>query len=123
MPTDDDNQLGRLSVGNVGDGSLDLTDWKRLANSSPILYLGATTGSGDTYVSTPSPALAEYYTGLVVIVKTTNANTGAASLNISGLGAKALTVKGSTPADNAFDAGAHYMFVYDGTNFDQVDPA
>ena len=121
--TDDELSAGRLSVGNIGDGSLDLTDWKRLANSSPVHYLGATTGSGDTYVCTPSPAFTAYYTGMIVVIKTTNANTGAASLNISGLGAKALTVKGSTPADNAFDAGAHYMFVYDGTNFDQIDPA
>lgn len=120
---DDDNQQGRLSVGNIGDGSVDLADWQRLANSSPTLYLGATTGSGDTYVCTPTPALSAYYTGQIVCIKTTNANTGAATLNISGLGAKALTVKGSTPADNAFDAGGHYSFVYDGTNFDQINPA
>lgn len=120
---DDDNQQGRLSVGNIGDGSVDLADWQRLANSSPVLVLGATTGSGDTYVCTPSPALAAYYTNQLVLIKTTNANTGAASLNISGLGAKALKVKGADPADNAFDANGWYMFVYDGTNFEQVDPA
>lgn len=120
---DDNSQQGRLSVGNIGDGTVDFQDWVRLANSSPVMYLGATTGSGDTYVATLSPALPALYTGLLVVVKLTNANTGAASLNINGLGAKALTVKGSTPADNAFDAGGHYMFVYDGTNFDQVDPA
>lgn len=124
MPTDDELQAGRMSVANIGGGEVDYTDWKRLANSSPILYLGLTTGTGDTYVATPSPALAAYYTGLIVVLATDEANTGAATLNISGLGATALKVKGSDPADNAFDANAYYSFVYTAAGtFEQINPA
>jgi len=48
-------------------------------------------------------------------------NTGAATLNIDGLGAKPIKVLSAgalaDPADNAIDADWIYTLIYDGTNF------
>jgi hypothetical protein len=72
----------------------------------------------DTYTATYSPALTSYTDGLSVLVRFTNANTGAATLNLNSLGAKSI-VKGVSSALVAGDipAGTTLYLSYDGTNF------
>lgn len=76
------------------------------------------TASGtDTYAVTLSPAMTSYETGVPFYVKFTNPNTGAATLNVNGLGAKDLKKEASTAlAASDIIADKVYTLVYDGTN-------
>lgn len=82
----------------------------------------AVTASGtDTYTAGTTPALTAYTTNDRFYVKFTNANTGAATLNIDGLGAKALKKQGTTALSSGdIAAGQIVELVYDGTNFQIV---
>lgn len=100
--------------------ALDVTSAANATDIGGILYC-VDAGSNDTYVATPAPALASYANGVPVFVKLNTANTGAATLNLNGLGAKTIkkTAGGITTdlADNDIRAGSVHLFTYDGTNF------
>jgi len=78
----------------------------------------ADAGANDTYVVTLSPVPVAYTTGMTVRFKANTINTGAATLNVNGLGAKTI-VKGNsaTLADGDIAAGSVVQVIYDGTNF------
>jgi len=75
--------------------------------------------ANDTYVITiPNFPLSDYLTGMSVTFKANTANTGAATLNINSLGAKAITKNGTSALeDNDIAAGQIVSLVYDGTQF------
>lgn len=77
------------------------------------------TASGtDTYTITPSPAITAYAAGQSFKVKFTNANTSTATLNVNGLGAKALVNRaGAALSAGQIPAGAIFDCDYDGTSF------
>lgn len=81
---------------------------------------GADAQANDTYVITLTPAITSYITGSCYTFKANTANTGAASLNINGLGAKTLkkAAGGVTTdlSDNDIRAGQLVYVCYDGTN-------
>lgn len=85
-------------------------------------YTWATAGgSANAYTATMTPAPASYTAGLVVIMQATFANTGSATLNVNGLGAKTIIKKNSeTLLANNIRTGDVCVFVYDGTNFQLV---
>jgi|GEM_PF-6135207 len=84
----------------------------------------ADTASTDDYVITLAPAPPAYYTGMTVTFKAATANTGACTVNVNGLGAKALKRGVSTdPGDNFIKVGSIVVAVYDGTNFQMIQPA
>jgi hypothetical protein len=65
--------------------------------------------ASDTYVIT---------TGQLFHFKANTANTGACTLNVNGLGAKAIKTKhDQDPANNDIEAGQIVTVIYDGTNF------
>ena len=78
-------------------------------------------GANDTYTCSPTVALSSYTTGLRVTLYANTINTGAATVNISALGAKTIKkrVAGVTTDldDGDIRAGAYVDLVYDGTNF------
>jgi hypothetical protein len=77
-----------------------------------------TVAGTDTYTGTMSPSLAAYAAGNVFTFVVPNTNTTAATLNIDGLGAKALTRDGSTAlVAGDLVANAEVAVVYDGTRF------
>ena len=77
-----------------------------------------TAGGTDTYTATINPPIAAYAATQSFIIKFTNANTGAATINLNGLGAKALTKNGSVALQvGDIVAGQVYMVAYDGTRF------
>ncbi len=79
---------------------------------------GVDAGSDDTYVITLSPVPAALQAGQVFHFDANTANTGAATLNVNGLGAK--TIKKLHDQDLAtgdIEAGQHVTVIYDGTNF------
>lgn len=89
------------------------------ANEQSGRFTYATDASAnDTYLILPTPALTAYRQGMTFRFKTITANTGACTMNISGLGDKTIkTFDGSDTATGDILAGRIYTLVYDGTNF------
>ena len=82
-----------------------------------ILY-GVDGGSTDAYVVSLDVAPTAYTAGMMVAFMANTANTGACTLNLNSLGAKAIKVDGtSDPATGDIQAGQVVMVIYDGTNF------
>lgn len=72
----------------------------------------------NTYTASAAPDLLVYVTGKPFYVKFTNANTGASTLNVDGLGAKNIYKSISTPlVSNDIPANSIIEMVYDGTSF------
>lgn len=86
----------------------------------------ASTGSSNAYVLTPDVALSAYVTGERYSFRANFANTGAATLNISSLGAKSIKkMTASGKADLApgdIQQGQPVTVEYDGTDFVMVTP-
>lgn len=79
---------------------------------------GTSGGSADTQTLTPSPALGAYGNGVRYVFIAGFTNTGACTINISGLGAKSLkTTGGAALAAGNITSGNMYTITYDGTNF------
>jgi len=107
--------LGQNNASRVTIGSL-------ITNQVAVNY-AADAQASDTYVITLAPALLAYSVGLEINFKANTANTGAATLNVNGLGAKTI-VKGvsTTLANNDILAGMFCKVIYDGTNFVLFNP-
>lgn len=81
-----------------------------------------TAGSSNAYTLTAASAISAYAAGQEFLIRINHENTGAATLNIDGLGAKALQkydASGSVVAMASGDllVGAMYRVHYDGTRF------
>lgn len=86
------------------------TDW----------YAASVTGT-DAYAITITPAITAYATGMRFRFKADVANTGAATLAVSGLAAKTIKkLHDQTLADNDIEAGSIVEVVYDGTDMQMV---
>lgn len=87
------------------------------------LYYAEDGGSTDAYAVALDPAIVAYVTGLMVVFKANTANTGAATLNVNGKGAK--TIKKNKDQDLAsgdIQSGHVIVVIYDGTNFQLQSP-
>lgn len=83
----------------------------------------ADAGVDDTYVITLSPAPTSYTLGMVVYFKANTVNTGAATINVNGLGAVSIVKGVNTPlGDGDISAGMFCTLIYDGTNFVLTKP-
>lgn len=79
-------------------------------------------GTTNNYVITPSPALTSYVAGTTYAVRITNANTGNSTINVSGLGAKAITyIDGTGLSSGAMPLNSVVLLFYDGTQFQLVN--
>ena len=86
-----------------------------------VIVTATDSGAANAYVLTPTVALSSYTAGLLVAFIPTVANTGASTINISGLGTK--NIKGSAgndPINGALAAGKPILLQYDGTQFEIV---
>ena len=82
------------------------------------LASGITASGTNTYTATPSPAITAYALGQKFLILFTNANTGASTINLNGLGAKDIKKSVSTAlASGDILAGQELWIAYDGTNF------
>lgn len=78
-------------------------------------------GTADAITITTTPTLGAYFTGLRLWFVASGANTGAVTLNVSGLGAKSVTKNGTTAlAAGDIPNGAVVEVVYDGTRFQMI---
>ncbi|SFR16773.1 hypothetical protein [Desulfoscipio geothermicus] len=79
---------------------------------------GVSSNGTDDYAITPVPAPISYIAGQMFRFKADVANTGACTLNVNTLGAKAIKMEdGSDPANGMIQAGAIVTVIYDGTYF------
>lgn len=83
----------------------------------------ASTGSANAYVFAAAQTFTAYYDGMLVGFDANFANTGAATIDVDGLGAK--TIKKYNDADLAsgdIESGQKVLVAYDGTNFQMLSP-
>lgn len=87
------------------------------ADLTNVTYL-ADTGTLNTLVVTFSPAWTSYVAGKGVLIKVLNTNTGAATLNVNGLGAQAIVGSGGQAlVGGELVAGSVYHLVYSTAGF------
>lgn len=83
-----------------------------------ILVTGTDGGSANAYTVTPAVALPAYSTRVIVIFSPTVQNTGASTINISGLGTKSIvSVSNAALVSGDLVVGTVYAAAYDGTSF------
>ncbi len=90
-----------------------------------LMKFGADTGAADALVVALAPALAEYKAGLSLKVLVAHDGTGAAAtINVNGLGTKAILRKGGAPLQpKDLPAGAMVTLDYDGVQFQLEMPS
>jgi hypothetical protein len=109
--------LNTFKITNLGAGTA-ATDAVRLGQLQNGAATVVTVTGTDTYTGTMSPALTAYGAGNAFTFVVPNTNTTSCTLNIDGLGAKALTRDGSTAlVAGDLVAGSEILIVYDGTRF------
>jgi hypothetical protein len=101
-----------------GDGA---TAWTGLSYFSPTPAVGVNVLSGvagiNTVTANGNPSIAAYPSGLFVCTFA-NANTGAVTLNVDGVGAASLLdPSGAALASGAYAAGVPYLLLCNATNF------
>lgn len=83
-----------------------------------VVVTGADGGAANAYTLTPASPLPAYSARMLAVFMPTANNTGAATLNISGLGAKPIvSVSGVALTAGDLTAGRFYSCFYDGTSF------
>lgn len=83
-----------------------------------IMVTGTDGGAANAYTLTSTPALIGYTTRMIAVFSPTIDNTGAATLNISGLGVRNLrSVSGGALLAGELVAGIVYAAFYNGTEF------
>lgn len=81
-------------------------------------YYAAATGTGNALIVSVSPAPALYVPGMVLNIKASATNTGAATINVNGLGAQNIVnPNGAALRSQQILSGELAVMVYDGTQF------
>lgn len=90
-----------------------LSSFVGISQSNIGIYSLATASGTDTYTANVTPTFTAYVSGQRFNIKFTNANTGAATININSKGAKSILHNGGTPL---IAAGQIMILQYDGVN-------
>ena len=86
--------------------------------SGAVLLTATDTGTASAHVLTPSTVLPSYTPMLCLLYMPATTNTGAVTVNVSGLGAKSIkTLFGADPTSGDIVAGQPVLLMYNGTNF------
>ena len=83
----------------------------------------STGGSANAYTFAASQAITSYYDGLILCFDANFANTGTATLNVDGKGAKTIQRNGAALPAGAIESGQKVLVTYDGTNFEVLSVA
>lgn len=101
------------TVRNRTSGALEIVTPTALSSAT-----AATAAGTNTYTATLAPSITALTTNMVVTIKFTNANTAAATLNLNGTGAIAITKNGTTAlVSGDITANSVHTLLYDGTRF------
>jgi len=93
------------------------TLFQNLTYSKKSFFIDGTAGGTDTYTVTLNNGAITALSSQWFVVKFTNSNTGAATLNINSIGAKSLIkTDGSSLSSGDINAGSVHLLSYDGTN-------
>lgn len=102
----------------LGTTALDATQaLNQILGQAPPTWGGTSTGSADAQAIAPSRAITAYAAGQIFAFKAGYTNTGAATLAVSGLTAKAIQANGAALGAGDLTAGQTYIVTYDGTVF------
>ena len=115
--------LGGYKITNLaaGTAAADAVRFSQLQGGSTSTYI--TAAGADTITGTVTPTLTAYTTGQQFSFVAAGTNTTAVTLNIDGVGAKAVTRAGTTAlAAGDILAGQVALVEYDGTQFQLLDP-
>lgn len=83
-----------------------------------VAVTGTDGGAANAYTLTPATALPGYSNRMLAVFAPTVANTGASTLNVSGLGVKPIvSVSGAALVSGDLAVGTIYLAAYDGTSF------
>lgn len=80
------------------------------------------TGAANAFVATYTPAVTAYALGLTLQFVANSAVTGASTINVNGLGAKALKINGVDTVTGDIPVNSYVKIIYNGTDFSVVDP-
>lgn len=110
---------GRLRFHSSAAGLDLLVDYRGIGSSVDAqdvpVWLGTTSGT-NTYTATTTTSVT-LVPNLIVAAKIGTGNTGAATLNVNGTGAKSIKRFGGALSSGQLVAGAVYLFAYDGTDY------
>ena len=113
--------MGAFKITNLAAGTV-ASDAARLDQVQGGAATFITVAGTDTLTGTTTHALAAYATGNQFSFLVANTNTGAVTLNVDGIGAKAITRTGTTALVAAdMVAGQAVEIIYDGTRFQLVN--
>jgi hypothetical protein len=131
-PDGDDVSAGDLPGDGIALLAYDGTDFQLITSvaSATVLaetnfeHYGVDTGTANALVVTsPQPALTALSAGLVIHVDVANSNTAQATINVGGLGAKAIKRGNGGNLQTAdLVGGTIAELVYDGTQFQLINP-
>lgn len=111
----------KLNASVLDDGNLtnlvDQIDGAVAATIQSSACLFATASGVNSLAAPLSPPPAALATGMRVLIKIASDNTGAVTLNLNGLGAKAVTYAGAALSAGMLKAGQIYALAYDGSSF------
>jgi len=119
LPMDSNRHTG---VGNA-QAKTDYASAADVMDQDLIFYVDS--GAADAYVITPDPSIGAYAEGQRLIFRATNANTGAATLNVNAIGAIAIETNDASALEaNMIADGGYYEVTYDanGTRFVLTSP-
>lgn len=114
--------MGGFKLTGLASGSA-RTDSASLANlqDGTGIYVSTVGGTADVITLTPSPAITAYAAGQAFSFIASGANTTNVTVNVSGLGAKAITKLGTNAlVANDIPSGSLINVKYDGTQFQLV---
>ena len=120
--------VGTVAGDNTGDPGR--TAFQKINSNFSELYNGIGGSvllsgvAGTNTITATSTTYSAYFSGSTVAFVAAGANTGATTLNINGLGAKAITKQGTTAlVSGDIVAGEIVYATYDGTRFQLITPA
>lgn len=112
---------GTVSItgGNVADAAIASTLMRDLeAIKRDVTYCPDSATGTDSYICSAVTASNAYYTGMIIDFKPNTVNTGPATVNVNGLGAKTIVTHAGAPLpDGELQAGRFYRLQYDGADF------
>jgi len=115
-------KLGAFKITNLGAATLasDAARLDQIQGGGAFTFV--TAAGTDTITGTTSPTLTAYATGNQFSFLVANTNTGAVTINVDALGAKAITRTGTTAlVAGDMVAGQAVEIIYDGTRFQLVN--
>lgn len=84
---------------------------------------GSDTATDDDYIITTTPTFVTYTKGTHYYFDANNANVGVCTANFNSIGAKSIKIKhDQDPNDNCIELGMMVDLMYDGTNFQMMNP-